>query len=344
MGAPKNYVKFLESVRDNLLKKFDSESVSGLSGEDWEEIVFRECLATKDENKETWNLARTKPTEFPDIVVDDVFGIEVKSTKGDQWHSLGNSINESKRIHTVESIYFLFGKLGGNYGVSVKPYEACLKSIATTHYPRYVVDMKLPEGSSIFQRLGLTYDHYRNLEPEHRIRLIKKFLRENFEEGESLWWVDETTTPAIRTFNKLPPETKMKFTLLAMVRCPEIFGSPGNGKKYDRVAGLLLTEMRAVSGNIRDFFSAGGKELITLKNGDKVHVPQVFFQLHKNAAEIKEVILSLDEHELELDWQVSKISDDPIAQYAEVLNQHPNNASDITSAGQIFLDGLGRVR
>lgn len=343
MGAAENHVNFLDAVRDNLIKKLDSESVQGLSGEDWEEIVFNECLTTRDERQEDWNLVRTKPTEFPDIVLDDVFGIEVKSTKGDQWHSLGNSINESKRIPSVEAIYFLFGKLGGDFGVSVKPYEACLKSIATTHYPRYVVDMQLQDGTSIFQRLGLTYDHYRNLEPEHRIRLIKQFLRDNFDEGESLWWVDETTTPTISTFNRLPLETKTQFRLLAMARCPEIFGSAGNGKKYDRVAGLLLTEMRAVSGNIRDFFSAGGQEIIALKSGDRVQVPQVFAQLHKYAAEISEIILTLDQHELAIDWQIPKISEDPLSDYAEVLNQHPNSNSEITSPGQIFLDGLSRI-
>lgn len=342
MGAFENYANFLEAVRDNLLRKLNSESVQGLSGEDWEELVFDECLATREERQETWSLVRTKPTEFPDIVVDDVFGIEVKSTKGDQWHSLGNSINESKRIPSVGAIYFLFGKLGGDFGVSVKPYEACLKSIATTHYPRYVVDMQLQDGASIFQRLGLTYDHYRNLEPEHRIRLIKQFLRDNFDEGESLWWVDGTTTPTISTLNRLPLEAKTQFRLLAMARCPEIFASAGNGKKYDRVAGLLLAELRAVSGNIRDFFSAGGQEAITLKNGRSVLVPQVFAQLHKNADEVAQIILTVDKHELAIDWQLAEISENPVLDYAKALDKHPNSNSEITSAGHVFLDGLSK--
>ena len=343
MGEPKNYVKFLESVRDNLLEKFDSESVSGLSGEDWEEIVFRECLATKDENKETWNLARTKSTEFPDIVVDDVFGIEVKSTKGDQWHSLGNSINESKRIPTVESIYFLFGKLGGNYGVSVKPYEACLKSIATTHYPRYVVDMNLEPGTSIFEMLGISYDYYRKLDPDKRIALIKKYLIDNFEEGETLWWIDETTAPVLRTLNKLPPETKKHFTHLAMARCPEIFGKSGNGRKYDRVAGLLLTEMRAVSGNLRDFFSAGGKETLTLKDGGSYHVPQVVAQLHSNAQRIRAILLDLDANELAIDWGIPDFNGDPVSKYVEVLNSLTKSATEHPTMGEIFLDGLKKL-
>lgn len=340
MGATEDYVKFVEVVSDNLLKKFDSESVKGLSGEDWEEIVFVECLTTREEIQATWEIIKTKSTEFPDIIIDDVFGIEVKSTKSDQWHSLGNSINESKRIDSVKIIYFLFGKLGGDYGVSSKPYEACLKSIATTHYPRYVVDMKLEPGASIFELLGISYDYYRKLDPDKRISLIKKYLIDNFEEGESLWWIDETTTPVLRSLNKLPAETKKYFTHLAMVRCPEIFGTAGNGSKYDRVAGLLLTELRAVSGNVRDFFSAGGKQTLTLRDGRDVLVPQVVSQLHDSAVQVEKVILNMPKEDLARDWKVQQFSGESVVKYVDVLSQLGPASDEIPSLGDIFLDGL----
>ena len=236
------HVDFLEKVKQSLIKRGESESFSRLSGEEWEEVVFQECLKLDSQDDLGWEITNTKTAEFPDIVLNKTFGIEVKATKDDKWTTLGNSINESKRISTVESVYFFYGKLGGKFEISHKPYEKCLKNIATTHYPRYMVDMNLSDGVSIFDKLGITYDEYRHLSGDQRINLIKNYLRQNFADGEALWWIDDTTAPVIKNFNRLDPRIKREFTILAMARCPRIFKGKGERGKYDRVAQILLTD------------------------------------------------------------------------------------------------------
>ena len=51
---------------------------------------------------------------FPDIIANEYYGVEVKSTKADYWKSTGSSIVETTRVENVDDIYMLFGKLGGN--------------------------------------------------------------------------------------------------------------------------------------------------------------------------------------------------------------------------------------
>ena len=67
---------------------------------------------------------------FPDILAEQYYGVEVKCTKEDHWTSTGSSIIESTRADLVESIYMLFGKLGGACPeFRCKPYEHCLVNI-----------------------------------------------------------------------------------------------------------------------------------------------------------------------------------------------------------------------
>ena len=40
------------------------------------------------------------------------YGVEVKTTKSDQWKSTGSSVAEGTRVEGVERVYLLFGKMG----------------------------------------------------------------------------------------------------------------------------------------------------------------------------------------------------------------------------------------
>lgn len=59
---------------------------------------------------------------------------------------------ESTRNKDVERIYMTFGKLGGSPAFITKPYEDCLSEIVVTHYPRYLINMKLEHGNTILIR------------------------------------------------------------------------------------------------------------------------------------------------------------------------------------------------
>ena len=62
------------------------------------------------------------PHVFPDIVLGQ-YGIEVKFTANDTWRSIANSVFESTRDPSVRHIYVVFGKMGGEPGVSWARYE-----------------------------------------------------------------------------------------------------------------------------------------------------------------------------------------------------------------------------
>jgi hypothetical protein len=62
------------------------------------------------------------PYVFPDIVLGK-FGVEVKFTTNDTWRSVANSVFESTRSESVEHIYVVFGKMGGEPAVDWDRYD-----------------------------------------------------------------------------------------------------------------------------------------------------------------------------------------------------------------------------
>lgn len=216
---------------------------------------------------------------FPDIVAAKFYGVEVKSTKDNHWTSTGSSILESTRISDVERIYMTFGKLGGNpIEFLSKPYEECLYDIAVTHMPRYLINMRLNPGETIFDKMGIAYDELRKM--DNPIAPVSKYYRSKLKPGESLWWAgdsgDETVSATIRLWNKLSCEEKRKFTVYGCVSFPEVFGGD-----YDRYA-LWLTSQGIVDPHIRDQFSAGGQEEMQMPDGQIQNFPGVYRRIKNN--------------------------------------------------------------
>jgi uncharacterized CHY-type Zn-finger protein len=211
--------------------------------------------------------------KFPDIVAAKFYGVEVKSTKENHWTSTGSSILESSRIADVERIFMTFGKLGGNpVEFLSRPYEECLYGIAVTHMPRYLIDMRLRKGQTIFDKMGVPYDELRMM--ENPVVPVSKYYRSQLKEGESLWWAgdsaDEAVSAKIRIWGKVPPEEKHRFTTYGCANYPEVFRGD-----YDRYA-LWLTSQGVVDPHIRDQFSAGGQEVMCLSSGERVKCPGVY--------------------------------------------------------------------
>ena len=210
---------------------------------------------------------------FPDIVAAKLYGVEVKSTKDDHWTSTGSSILETTRVTGVERIYMTFGKLGGRpIEFLSKPYEECLYGIAVTHMPRYLINMQLNPGETIFDKMGVPYEKLRRM--DNPIAPVAKYYRSQLKPGESLWWTgdssEEAVSATIRLWKNLTPDEKRFHTIYGCVNYPEIFGGD-----YDRYA-LWLTSQGVVDPHIRDQFSAGGKEEMLLSSGEKVKFPGVY--------------------------------------------------------------------
>lgn len=229
--------------------------------------------------------------KFPDIVAAKYYGVEVKSTKDNHWTSTGSSILETTRIADVERIFMTFGKLGGNpIEFLSKPYEECLYGIAVTHMPRYLIDMRLKTGETIFDKMGIPYDELRQM--DNPIAPVSRYYRSQLKPGESLWWAgdsgDETVSATIRLWSNLTKEEKRKHTVYGCVNFPEIFG--GN---YDRYA-LWLTSQGVVDPHIRDQFSAGGQEKMALPDGTIEKFPGVYRRVKSNLDLFIRLIASQD--------------------------------------------------
>lgn len=252
---------------------------AGRSGNPLEDDVknaLDECAkGTAFEN----TIEKVSGQKFPDIVASKYYGVEVKSTKEDHWTSTGSSILETTRVSDVERIYMTFGKLGGNpIEFLSKPYESCLCGIAVTHMPRYLIDMRLKNGETIFDKMGIPYDTLRKM--DNPIAPVSQYYRKRLKPGERLWWAgdsgDETVSATIRLWKNVPYEEKRQYTVYGCVNFPEVFGGD-----YDRYA-LWLTSQGVVDPHIRDQFSAGGQELMKLSSGIYVKFPGVYRRIKEN--------------------------------------------------------------
>lgn len=243
---------------------------------------------------------------FPDIIVNNFYGVEVKCTTKNHWISTGNSILESTRNPSIEKIFMTFGKLGSPVQFKSKPYEQCLSEIAVTHYPRYRIDMCLKEGETIFDKMGIGYDELRKL--ENPISQISKYYKSKLKPGESLWWSpdeqesEEKTLPiAVRLFSTLTKEEKDICRVFMVALFPSILGK--SQTKYDEPSLWLLTQKGIFSTHIRDEFSSGGKVFMETKSGLIVKMPAIFGRIERFKDSIIETINDSSEKFLAENWK-----------------------------------------
>lgn len=249
------------------------------------------CDAIKDASKDTpfraSEIILVSGSRFPDIIAEKYYGVEVKSSKQDHWKSTGSSIVESTRDQNVDDLYMLFGKLGGERAeFRCRPYKDVLCDIAVTHSPRYLIDMNLSEGDSIFDKMNVSYDELRT-SPD-AIELVKNYYRNKARETgrkEMPWWLGspsgQTVSPVnVRFWSGLPSDLKDEYIAKMFVLFPEVL--IGN---YENAVIWMCTVNFIMSSSFRDIFSAGGT--IESVNGqeldEKVKRKHVFYELVKRA-------------------------------------------------------------
>jgi len=234
---------------------------------------------------------------FPDIVANQYYGIEVKSTTEDHWTSTGSSIVETTRVENVDDIFMLFGKLGGDIPqFKCRPYQDVLYDIAVTHSPRYLVNMELKQGETIFSKMGTTYDSFR--QSADNISLVRTYYRKKAElqkKQEMPWWitsenVEKAHSFNIRLWNSLEIWEKRELQAKCMILFPEALNPARNMTKYNNTTLWLCSYNQVINPNIRDLYSAGGK--ITHVDGKRLAVPvaQVFNIIVNYADEIKAML------------------------------------------------------
>jgi len=261
---------------------------------------------------------------FPDIIVGDIFGVEVKTSKSG-WKSLGSSIMESTRTPGIKHIEMFFGKMyPGNVEFNVKPYERCLSNIGVTHSPRYDIDMTLGEGDTIFEKMDIPYDDFRN-HPEP-VEVLKSYYRPLLSQGQTLWWMgndseEATSPPILKMWNSLNSHDEERFTAKGFVFFPELIA--GNSKtKYTRMVFWLVTKYGIINHALRDKYSGGGRKDFVVNGIEYRNRPKVLYILNSKKDLIKELILQAEPLELQEHWQTDYIyeGDQRIQQWIELVS------------------------
>ena len=303
---------------------------------DFENVVYEKMRVEAKEIGFNGKIQQTGSHSFPDIVAKKYFGVEVKMTSKDHWVSTGNSVLESSR-EDVERIYIMFGKLGGKPDVRYRPYQECLPDISVTHSPRYRIDMNLPQGKSIFDKIGVNYDKLRK--DDERIKKIKDYYRSKLKEGEELWWIDKNDDKSsdfiIKPYRGLSKKEQEKIKAEIMILFPEIFGE--SSMKFHRVSAYLITEHGVIASNLRDLFTAGGRKKITIKE-KPVSVPRIAYNMYSKAKMINDEIKTMDAEKLNHYWR-QKPKKNRLNQWKKLLDKnfdylkHGIKASDIFDSG-----------
>jgi len=325
--APKDEFDSLLSsviIELNNQAKISINNLSQLSGNKLEPYV-RDVLADMAIGTEfEGSIELIAGQKFPDIVAKKIYGVEVKTTTQNHWKTTGNSVLESSRIDNVERIYMLFAKLAAPIEFRYRPYEECLSEVVVTHSPRYLIDMNLESGNTIFNKINLTYDQLRK--EENPIKPIVQYYKSKLKPGQEMWWMDQdnpkSTNVIIKFWKDLSVEAKQYYKNLARVYFPELFGNSNN--KYERIAAWLITREGIICPNVRDQFSAGGREAIyILKNKKYLNVPRSLKNLFDDIDVIRYLIMDSSEQNLNEHWD--KQIDNKIEDWINLVDYHCRN-------------------
>lgn len=272
---------------------------------------------------------------FPDIVSQKIFGVEVKTTKSDKWSTVGNSILESTRVESVDKIYLVFAQLISPFSVRYRKYQDCLEDIKVTHSPRYLINMQLEKGETIFDKIGTSYDELRSC--QNPIRPFVNYYRKIAKPGEEPWWMESSdmeeinvVNPTISLWRNFSIEQKKYFTNLAMAYFPELFGN--SSQKYLRLASWLASKYGIIDPSLRDNFTAGGRINIEVGGKEYFGLPRIFKHLYDNINEVIDHVRAIPEEDAfyywKLDnvnlqnWKVKKWSDLVLSNAESILNEN----------------------
>lgn len=312
----------------NIHGKKSSNIISVLGGSKLEpyvkDLMTDLALGTSFEN----SIELIGGQRFPDIIAKKYYGIEVKTTTQNHWKSTGNSVLESTRVESVERIFMLFAKLASPIEFRCRPYEECLSEVVVTHSPRYLIDMNLEKGKTIFDKINTTYDVLRK--KDNPIRPIVDYYKSKLKPGDDLWWIDQengsSSNFVIRIWNNLSSKDKELVKIRAMVYFPELFSNSND--KFGRLAIWLITQEGVVCPNIRDLFTAGGKGQILVGKRTYKNIPRIFLNLITNLDTIVEMILNTPSNRLSEFWGFKTTEKRKISDWLQLVDRHSQTISD----------------
>lgn len=313
----------------NIQAQKSSKKVATLLGRRLEpyvkDVMTEKALGTPFEN----SIELIGGQKFPDIVARKYYGIEVKTTTQDHWKTTGNSVLEGTRVEDVERVFMLFAKLTSPIEFRCRPYEEVLSEVVVTHSPRYLIDMNLEEGNTIFDKIKMPYNTLR--QKENPIRPIVDYYKSKLKPGEELWWMDaennsKASNIVIRIWNNLSLKEKQELKNRAMVYFPELFGNRSN--KFGRLAIWLVTREAVVCPNVRDLFTAGGKSDYIINKKVYQKVPRIFLNLFDNVPIIVETVMQTTAFELTEYWETKTTEKNKLNDWINLVVEHAKKIQD----------------
>lgn len=266
--------------------------------------------------------------KFPDIVAKRFYGIEVKTTTQNHWKTTGNSVLESTRVDDVERIFMLFGKLGEPIEFKYRAYEECLSEVVVTHSPRYLIDMNLEKGRTIFDKINTSYDTLR--QSENPIKPITDYYKSKLKQGQDLWWIqdaEQSSSLVINIWSNLSTKEKQEIKNRAMVYFPEVFSNRGD--KFARLAIWLVTREAVVCPNIRDLFTAGGKGDYQIKNKIYKNIPRVFIKLFDNIDSVLDTLVHASIFDLSEYWNEKITEERKITKWIDLISLNSKSVQGV---------------
>lgn len=313
-----SFRSFMEEVSKSCLKEINKENLEFSSGTNFEDFVCEKAfeVAKSHKNIEEENLEQTSNQKFPDLIYQQ-FGIEVKFSKNG-WKSTGNSVKESTRIKDIEEVLMFFFR-SDQTDIEIKPYSNVLSDVVVTHSPRYKIDMEQQPKDSVFSNIDMAYAEFRDA--GHPMSKIREYMRQKIDNKGDVWYLDERSQESqayIRKSRDLSSEEKDQLRVEIMILFPEIFSESND--KYFRASVYLLEEHQILSPNFRDWFSAGGKEVIDVQ-GEKEEVSQKINKLYSFATHIEERLEKIDEELLKSKWGKENIQNRE-EMWLDLLDEH----------------------
>ena len=275
------------------------------SGETFQNYVHNvvcEIVKADDPSAEVTN--KTNKT-FPDIIIQcsdgNKYGIEIKSSSENKrdWEILGNSVNESTLEPGLLEIQLIFGKTHRNtLQFRSGLYSEKVKTIRSTHYPRYIIDMDISSRETIFHDMGKTFEELNALPENERLQTIKDHF---IKKGQYYWWLSGDAGSAIGLFEGLDRDTIDKALAFGFVHYPELLSN--SRTKYARLAKYIASEYGAVSTSLRDRVSAGGKQTFDIGANHYSEVPKVYRTMYNCQGKIQAHLNSCRINDLKTDWR-----------------------------------------
>lgn len=335
-GCSSKFESFLGKTREQMLRESSQKPdfYKSLGPSDLEKDVCK-WMTVAAPKFDFCDIELKSGAKFPDIIAKfskhpgKIYGVEVKSVKSDTWKTTGNSVLESNRIEGVSQIYVYFGKLLRPPDFRFRKYEECVSDVAVTHSPRYLVDMQLSPGETIFDKMtsllgsSHTYENIRT--QSDPIKPFVDYYKRIAKRGEEAWWMgtegqDLRPGLTVRLWSNLSKEEEEFFKSLAFALFPEILGN--SSKKFERLAAWLVARYGIVNPHLRDAFTAKGQ--VTLKTGGKTYgnTPRIVENFQKRIPEILKHVKRLSRDDASQSWGVLITERSLVKQWAKVAKSH----------------------